>query len=168
MPWYLFLDLETTGLNPDICQPIEAAWILVDESFGSRSEGEAAFYAGDATWEPAAFEMAQESGALRDPTRPWMTSTFNLFDDIVASRVRSVEYDVWLAGNSVQFDRRFIRRFFPETDGALSHRHFDVRTAMNLVGWKEDDDGPTHRAYEDVERSLRIARSIRSRISLDD
>ena len=65
-----------------------------------------------------------------------------------------------IAGNSIQFDRRFIRSHMPDLDGILHHRMFDCSTlkmfaATNWPGLVQARNAePAHRALLDCLESI--------------
>lgn len=169
----LWIDLETTGLEPHSGEILEVAWFLSDN------------------WEI----LNEAKSLLVTPTR----DTFDLIkQDLVVSsmhrdsglaadlvlsnytlRIEDIEFEIlydleehwvandeWtvLAGSSVHFDRAWIREYMPRLDKVLSHRHFDVstlKTFFDSVGFYhlgERDTPAKHRALNDVKDSYKLAR----------
>lgn len=68
----------------------------------------------------------------------------------------------YLAGNSVHFDRRFLRALDRELDKRFSHRHYDVSAvklfAMSL-GMPPVLKAEAHRAVADIDESVTHARA---------
>jgi oligoribonuclease len=70
-----------------------------------------------------------------------------------------------LAGNSIHFDRAFMKEHLPESEAQLHYRMIDVSTVDELARrfWKATHDArpkpnDAHRAMPDVEHSLALAR----------
>lgn len=176
---FLWLDLETVGLDPDSGEILEVAWFVSDN------------------WEL----LTDVKSHVVAPTR----DTFELIkQDLFA---KTVHYDnllmadlLWnrtvrlediedmilkdlhtnndqdvvpvLAGASVHFDRSFIRQYMPRLDEELSYRHFDVSTLMmffNSLGYYElskRERNSAHRAGSDVKDSYTLARKYVNMMNL--
>ena len=77
--------------------------------------------------------------------------------------------DLTLAGSSINFDLRWCKKFLPKFASALSYRVFDVSTLWRAVeSWAPEGRSialvgdATHRALDDIRRSLAIARQART------
>lgn len=157
----LFLDLETTGLNPGKCQILECAAVLVRpghvnpcadvvNSFIDHRESEL-------VWEPVAFEMHAKSGLLDE----WRTRGREAQDFVESQILEALgtcpEKSVRIAGNSIHFDRGFLKVYMPRLDAALHHRNRDVSCLMEF--FEEHAALPRtpakdHRAMPDVRSSM--------------
>ena len=177
---YLWLDLETTGLNADSGEIIEVGWMITDNW---EILSPAKSYVVTPTFDT--FEMMkqdlvvstihQDNGLIHDMV---MSDTLVIEDieheilrDIAEQRVESDKW-VILAGSSVHFDRTFIEKYMWRLDRELSYRHFDVSTLkmfFDSVGFPhlgERDTPSTHRALSDVKDSYRLARKYVNLINL--
>lgn len=158
----LWLDLETTGLNPQTCLILEVGAVVTDEKLNAID-----------TFSSVIF---RPMAALRDMDLwCWQThANSGLLDEVVrsTSTTESVEYNLVrfisehfedrkanLAGNSVHFDKSFLAVSMPKVHALLSHRILDV-SSFNLVlelmhdnRWNKESDTP-HRAMQDVEDSI--------------
>jgi oligoribonuclease len=161
--YYLWLDLETTGLDPDTCCVIEVGAILTDEDFVEidrydRVIGPKAY---DPTaWERDALKMHRESGLLDahlDATPVAWRSHLNTMCRGYGGSILSYG-EVALAGRNPHFDRQWF-----DPDG-LHYRMFDVTTIYML----RPDLKPantSHRAIEDIEADLEAARAFRNEVA---
>jgi len=160
----LYVDLETTGLEPQHNSIIEAAYILdVDGQIRTRS----AFFVSDLDeplWQEAALLMHQRTGLLgewREARRQKNTLTTKQAESLILGSMRPVikAGSAKLAGNSVHFDRGFIHRYMPELDGFLHYQHVDVSCLNNVFAefnprWARDPTAPKpHRALQDADWS---------------
>ena len=74
---------------------------------------------------------------------------------------------LYLAGNSIHFDRKFIDEYMPTLSSRLHYRMFDVRVLMMAeYMWTTGvvthlDAASEHRAVSDIEHSLYLARAYR-------
>lgn len=161
--FYLFFDLETTGLAPHAHSIIEAAYLITNQSWRVYEEHTSLIRpTGDPHWSAEAMRMHHESGLLDE----WLasgtaTKPISYLDHMwrnVETHIAD-EDDVYLAGQSVHFDRAFHEELLPVPD-YVSHRHLDARTVIEVMGDEVvegiDVDGKPHRALHDVHRSLRL------------
>jgi oligoribonuclease len=175
---YLWLDLETTGLDPHVHGIIECAAILTDEQLVELDRFETFVRYDEHRWSIQAARMHVESGLIEAMSSE---EYLKLPDDevldgkILAWMSRAVSWQEWadselvLAGNSVHFDRGFIKVHLPSTEGCLSHRHFDVSVLRDLAPlWWPDLELPEqkkpHRAMPDIEQALNLARFFKEHI----
>ena len=118
--------------------------------------------------------MHLESGLLDEAEGILLPHDFALDDNLVELLSGySAETTTVLAGNSVHFDRGFIREHLIELDPLLSHRHFDVSVLRELTPlWWETLELPMqkkfHRAMPDVEQALELARFFKAKLEVRD
>lgn len=190
----LWIDLETTGLNPEKSSILEIAAVVTDVRLHSRGLG---------NWEPRSeffsstvrvefeqlaarrmskevVEMHTKSGLLTDcllaefPVEAvqlnllsWLLNSNRQRPHELAQSILNNDKAYMLAGNSVHFDRSFIRLHMPVLDSLLSHRHFDVRVLQTARAWFDPvfewggEGLPKHRALDDIKYSLNEARKVR-------
>ena len=161
---YLWLDLETSGLDPEHRNILEVAAVLdVDgkaeliEVADSVITYPEEMFGPHYGWDPEAWEMHQKSGLLADMRGPSLV--LGLVERMLCEALDPYPMNtVMLAGNSIHFDRSFIREDMPRLDGLLHYRHMDVScltTFLEGAGLLERDKGPKpHRAMPDVQRSI--------------
>jgi oligoribonuclease len=160
----LWLDLETTGTNERVDEIVEVGIALTDRDLNIIDER---------SWvvpltDPAALfmmddvviDMHQKSGLLGDILkanrmgRPGIAGV----DEAVAKVLYKYNgtRHTPLAGSGVMhFDRRFIKRYMPKTDKALTFWAYDVgvvRRFMKMAGIRTPDnfEALKHRALDDV------------------
>lgn len=160
MSRFVFLDLETTGFDPDAgAAPIEVAAIVTDGAFNELDSFELLILPRPGcTWDPAAHEMHQRSGlaALAE-----QNGSSLLYAQATLPAFLAPHYSagpLHLAGNSVHFDRAFLKRYWPEVERLCHHRQLDV-SSFRLVGERVTGapglpGKPEHRAMADVRRSI--------------
>lgn len=171
-PYFLFMDLETTGLDEEKDRVLEWATILArydtGEGFVRLSSASglcACSQQALSRMNEKVREMHRASGLLealslcRDSLRPFNVQLTRILSVIPNSVIAG---GMTLAGSSVHFDRKFIARDLPTLSNILHYRHFDTRvlyTAFKQAGCPlpPDDRRPTHRAMDDVEDSFKVA-----------
>ena len=173
---FLWLDLETTGLDPATGLVLEFAAVLCEDGRGDDFAVVQQF-AGVIHHDAAALAAVQIDDFVRR-----MHTANGLWRDVDASTTTLAEADAFLAalagslttrkhaivlaGNTIAFDRKWCERHLPAFAAPLSHRTFDVRTlqlavdawAPTPVAWPQHD---AHRALADIMQSIDYARAAR-------
>ncbi len=166
---YLFLDLETTGLNPQSNRIIEVgvavvesdtlevleknSWVLKTNSFHDMDD-----------W---CCQQHTSSGLVNECL---ISNTF--LDDVEAQLLDIID-KYWkagelvvLAGNSIQFDRQFIKETFLKLEKRLHYRMFDITSVRMFVqdmgGKVETRNRERHRSLADIEDCIRLLSECRS------
>ncbi len=160
----VWLDLEMTGLDPQIDVILQAALIITDKHLTPLAE-----YVCD-VWQP---ESALE---LMTPFVREMHAKTGLTERVRTSRIDLARAEcelfehvmAWcplrggtLAGNSVGQDKKFIERYMPMLAGYLSYRILDVSSIKLLAKlWYAEDaqfakpDEGAHDALVDIKNSI--------------
>jgi oligoribonuclease len=176
---FLWLDLETTGLDPDKDLVLEIAWQLTasndpfhfstagPETEVIHHEGEiVGRHLSEATW-----RMHGKSGLLAEVAAA--TKTLDEVEDQILEVVRDrafAEEPVHLAGSSIFFDKSFLKVHMPRLHARLHYRVLDV-TSFYLVAQHygllsaQKKVVSTHRAVDDVKGSVRHLREILNEMS---
>lgn len=168
----LFLDLETTGLDPKRDHIIEVAVIATTD--GMHKIGEFSWVVPlpeDASpIHPRVVEMHTTSG-LWQAVFATKHVTIADVDSVLADLIRQWKGDgeCYLAGNSVHFDRAFMVEHMPRSLAHLHYRQIDVSSLNEMAkrfGPKMYADRPApqkgHRALADALESLDTARHYAS------
>jgi oligoribonuclease len=169
----LFLDLETTGLDPARDSIIEVAWAFTDEAFNVIGEPRT-FLVEPKSWD-ALFdalrarevvrEMHKASGLFEELTNEETVGTHHVAE-VLEGEIRALpaHTSLHLAGYSVHFDRSFLERnSFGFCLDLIHHRHLDlssVKLLLDAVGvaYVTPINGNPHRALADVIDSIEQAR----------
>lgn len=179
MNYLLWVDLETTGLDPSKCSVIEAAWAVTPHlhndytkylrgNDGHLAVSSNVIFADELTyWEDVAKKMHQEN-SLYDACRLMSNQeegvqSLRVVESKMNDALNSVttnDNTFYLAGSSVHFDMSFLHVHMPSVAKRLSHRLFDVsamKLFMESLGYefKSRTDKP-HRAAADLFESWKL------------
>lgn len=170
----IWIDLEMTGLDPEIHQIIEIATIVTDAQLNILAEGPVL-----AIHQPEA-ELAKMD--------EWCTTTHTksgLVERIRQSKVSEEEavrqtiafLELWvpkgvspICGNSIGQDRRFLYKHMPELEQYFHYRYLDVSTLKELTRrWKPEllngfSKKGSHLALDDIRDSIAELRYYREHI----
>jgi oligoribonuclease len=170
----VWIDLEMTGLNPDVDHIIEIATIVTDAQLNVVAEGPVIaihqpepVLAGMDDWNR---RTHGESG-LTDRVR---RSTFNAID----AELQTLEFlhqhaqagASPMCGNSICQDRRFLAREMPALEKFFHYRNLDVSTLKELARrWAPDvlaglQKTSKHLALDDIRESIEELRYYRQRM----
>lgn len=178
-PKYLWLDLETTGLNPEHDRILECAALITDGDLFVTDTGlerELPVNGEDlARMNDYVRNMHTENGLLEAVRCLVVTggkSPAEALADLEADLCDMIDGIAWadgkpiLAGATVHFDRGFLRRWCPTFEARLHHRHLDVSSLKMMVVDRTGEPfakAEAHRAMADVVESLEQAREIYER-----
>lgn len=163
----LFLDLETTGLDPDRDQILEVGGILVDPDLQELGRLHYLIDPPRTTHMLETIGMHRSSGLIKamyeEGTGPIYTAEESILE-YLAGEMRITTRSLEIAGFSIQFDRSFLRVHMPRLHGWLSHRMIDVSTLRALqrrwVGQPRKQN-QAHRAIADCEEAIAELRTYR-------
>ena len=171
---FMLIDIETTGLDPNVHRILEVAASVIDlktlESSDAGYLSTAYFNFDSAPFiHEAVRHMHHENGLWEECKKSPRTE-----DDVLsglAEFFRSMggkNRNIVAVGNSVDFDLSFLKRH-PSLEPLLSHRKVDIRTALYLVeywtGLKPEKPKVEHRALSDCIGSLEVLRWCKAQLS---
>ncbi|MGL0822424.1 oligoribonuclease [Vibrio vulnificus] len=160
----IWIDLEMTGLDPDVHKIIEIASIVTDSELNILAEGPV-----------LAIHQSEEELAKMDE---WCTNTHTgsgLVERVRGSQITEQEaveqtiafLEKWvpkgvspICGNSIGQDRRFLYRHMPELEVYFHYRYIDVSTLKELTRrWNPEvlkgfSKQGTHLALDDIRESI--------------
>ncbi len=180
---FMWLDLETTGLDPRTCRILEWAVVLAaDDAEGDMSPierfsgvvgvfSEKELAEVQAEMDPYVLNMHTQNGLLAEVVSSDATLAeseeflVSLCQQLTGKEEPSRDCLIVLAGSTIAFDHSFIKEHMPRFAAWLSHRTFDVSTLkMADRAWKGEafKKAEAHRALPDVLESLEHAAEIRA------
>lgn len=169
----VWVDTETTGLDPHKHDLLEIACIVTESDLSPVNEG-GTLVIRPARWHPSLLDpfivdMHTKSGLLDrvNDGLPVEAAENILLEYLERSEVEPGSSP--LAGNSIAFDRGFIQEQMPKFNKHLHYRHIDVSTVKELVRrWNPGafvtapPKTGNHRALGDIQDSLAELRHYRA------
>ena len=167
----IWIDLEMTGLNPDIDVIIEIATVVTDKDLNILAQGPV-----------LPVYQSDEILANMDEWNQKHHGASGLINRVKSSRINNIEAErltieflkQWvpentspICGNSIGQDRRFLYRYMPKLEAYFHYRNIDVSTLKELAArWApEVKDGfnkeSTHQALDDIIESIEELRYYR-------
>ena len=169
----VWIDLEMTGLHPEVDTIIEAACLITNTDLEIVAEGPDLVIQAN----PAVFESM-------DTWNKNQHTKSGLWEKVLASTITVEEAEErlltfikanarsrpYLAGNSIWQDRRFIRKYMPRLDEYLHYRMLDVSSIKIVVDyWRPKvvhQKRDSHRALDDVKESIEELKLYKDHIFL--
>jgi oligoribonuclease len=172
----LFADVETTGLSPEDDKLMEVAFVITDDMLQIRDEISAVIHRdyieydrATNRWEPpfginkVVVDMHNDSGLWRDSYNAPRSFTTRAVENMMIDWIekRGVK-DLPLVGNTIGFDRSFLRLHMPRLHELFHYRSLDIssiKIAANLWNPLDESEKPEnnklHRALPDCHDSIR-------------
>ena len=160
----LWFDLETTGLDEKHHSILSVGtriytgdWQLVVETHRIVRHHDIC----SLLWSPEALDMHRKSGLFEKLQFPAVRDDLLLIEDeIITNILGRGAPPMLLAGNSIHFDRRFIKKYMPRLDGLLHDRMIDVSSIMEAMCLFRGMDRKTverpcaHTPLDDIDNSI--------------
>lgn len=168
----MWVDVETTGLDPTFHQLLEIAVVVTNSSLrplGSYSS--VVHWTELVSMVPKVREMHLLNGLLDEVYMGGKTLTMINADILSMFTELGVNRDSPLAGSSVHFDRRWLVAFLPNVESWVHYRNMDVSTLKEMaMRWLPDHQewqrSDAHRALSDIHNSINELRYYRSRMGM--
>lgn len=160
----IWIDLEMTGLNPEVDRIIEIATVVTDASLNILAEGPVF-----AIHQPDSALEAMDGWNTRQHGRSGLTQRVRDSDvneamaekETIAFLKRYVDPGKSpMCGNTVCQDKRFLCRFMPELTSFFHYRQIDVSTLKELaLRWQPQllagfEKNSKHLALDDIKDSI--------------
>jgi oligoribonuclease len=165
---YLWIDLETTGLDPHVCKILECAAIVTDAELNEIGQPYTYVLGHAPSDREDASELVQrmhtENGLWDESEREDDFDVFALDDELrlVIHEHEWADEKPILAGATVHFDRAFLAAQTRVVE-YLHYRQLDVRSLtlahLDVTGTKFASAGK-HRALADIRESIEQARVV--------
>lgn len=170
-----WIDLEMTGLDPNVHRVIEIATLVTDSSLQIVAEGpDLVIFQPDSVLEQMNDWSRQHHAASGLTGRVRASTTTEAEAERLTLQFVSQHCaadTALLAGNSVHMDRYFLKHQMPELEAHLHYRNLDVTTVKELARrWfpqqyaKAPAKSDSHRALDDIRESIAELRFYRDHI----
>lgn len=136
-PW---VDIETTGLNPNKDVILEVGIILTDENLNEVNHTEVQIFQAPITLSLMCDEVREmhEKSGLIDRCCGNNSLSLSTSEQYLIywlqENLDSSDDKPPMCGSSVHFDRTFLKRYMPELESKFHYRNIDVSTVKNLCG----------------------------------
>lgn len=172
---FIFLDLETTGLDPDLCDILELALVVTDENFYPLYQMDTVFEYITAGYEGVSeivVKMHEESGLWKECAKSEVM--LQPVEEDILKALEELEIPVNSqppVGNTIHFDRAFLKVYMPRLEAFFHYRNFDVSTITQFTERYLPDvfagrpvPQKTHRALPDVYESIATLKYYQQRL----
>lgn len=179
----VWIDLEMTGLDPEICTIIEIATIITDSQLNIIAEGP-----------NLVIHQSEEALAVMDEWNVKHHGESGLTEAVRNSKISLEEAEretlkfirkhtaprtAPLCGNSIWQDRRFLIKYMPKIEAHVHYRNIDVSSVKELARrWyapellavepvelaEGEQAAQAHRALDDIKASIAELKLYRERI----
>lgn len=164
-PALVWLDLETTGLDPELDRILEIGVIVTDEDLATLSVHRRVLAIDAIGAERLAAndfvrEMHLRSGLIAECELSTLT-----LGQATAELIEILPRDLPMAGATVGFDRSFLRAHARPLHDVFHYRNFDVstfRVALQMWGFDVPPKSEAHRAIPDLHESIALAKRMRN------
>ncbi len=162
-----WVDLETTGLDPVDDDVLEIYCIVTDDSLNEVARFHRVVHSSRefSSLSSVVQDMHLSNGLWKE-VKAISSVHRSAADNDFAAFLREHAKGAPLAGSTIGFDREFMRVHLPQSLAAVHYRSLDV-TSLNEVArrfWpglyenRPVNKEKAHRAMDDIEESLRVAR----------
>lgn len=160
----IWIDLEMTGLNPELDRILEVATVVTDSQLNILSEGPVL------TIHQTELQLlTMNQWNIRTHTNTGLLKKVqeSELNELDASNLTIEFLKNWvdfktspICGSSIAQDRRFLIKYMPKLESYFNYRYLDVSTIKELViRWRPDllsgfQCFKTHRALKDIHDSI--------------
>jgi oligoribonuclease len=154
---WVFIDMEMTGLDEEVCSILQVAMIITDPHLNEIASCDLVIWQPESALQsmiPFVKEMHTKNGLL-DRVRKSKLSVLDAERHLMEILTKNVLYRQGvLAGNSMYIDRRFLQKYMSAVESYLHYREIDV-TSIKVIceEWykvKAPKPPSTHTALEDI------------------
>lgn len=165
----LWLDLETTGLEPSVGRILEVAAVVTNDNLEEQWKGEWVVHQKRAEVTPLmdayVTNMHTKNGLLDAIGEPGAVFLSQVEADLVQMVPKWFgDNKPILCGSSIHFDRKWLVKWLPHFEQLLHYRMGDAsgshELARRLTGLQLSKPDVAHRALADVRASIELARQV--------
>ena len=171
---YVWVDIETTGLNVKKDKILEVGIIITDREYVEKARTSTVIKHPTSTlaqMDQWAIDTHTQSGLVEEVKAARYPA--NIADAVLTEWLEEQVSNLakpYMCGTSVHFDREFLKRYMPRLEACFHYRNFDLATLREFF----EANAPAsfkfvssydvkHRAIEDIEYCLNAMRHYRQR-----
>jgi oligoribonuclease len=169
--YLVWVDLETTGLDPGECAIAEVAVVIANENLREIEAYSTPVHVHGMyldSMDPFVRGMHVQSGLIHELAgAPYADQVQAKLVDLLKAYTDTDREKPPLCGSSVHFDRAFLKCHMPKFEACLSYRHVDISSFKECARrWSPRAcegifvDAEVHRALPDVRTSLQHLRDF--------
>lgn len=171
---YVWVDIETTGLNVKKDKILEVGIIITDREYVEKARTSIVIKHPTSTlaqMDPWAIDTHTQSGLVEEVKAARYPA--NIADAVLTEWLKEQVGNLakpYMCGTSVHFDREFLKRYMPRLEACFHYRNFDLATLREFFEANAPSSfkfgsscGVKHRAIEDTEYCLNAMRHYRQR-----
>lgn len=160
---YVIVDVETTGLDPDLDSILELGILIADKNFNVLAGFSQVAYFDLELQRPGIHERVVK---MHTENNLWeeCKKSQNSLAGIQVSAMKFLMDGGWnnqpMCGSTIQFDRSFVSAYMPKLNETFHYRHIDVSSFKNVFlkygwpGYGEVQNRKLHRVMADCEDTL--------------
>ena len=173
---YVWVDIETTGLNVKKDKILEVGIIITDREYAEKARTSMVIK------HPASVLAQMDPWAIDTHTRNGLITEsksarypVNIADAVLTEWLKEMVGNLakpYMCGTSVHFDREFLKRYMPRLEACFHYRNFDLATLREFfevnapASFKFGSSYDVkHRAIEDIEYCLNAMRHYRQKFA---
>jgi len=168
-----WVDLETTGLDPDTCQVLEIAVVVTDADLNHLGSVESTIgWRGQEAYLHAAVQRMHAKNGLfvecHKPEQPGVRAVEGMVLKFLQEY--APKGTVPLCGSTIAFDRSFLKMHMPELEAHFHYRNYDVSVYTEESRRRYKDayasrpQGKQHRAMGDILQSIELLKHWRGTV----
>ena len=171
---YVWVDIETTGLNVKKDKILEVGIIITDREYVEEARTSIVIKHPTSTlaqMDPWAIDTHTQSGLVEEVKAARYPA--NIADAVLTEWLKEQVGNLakpYMCGTSVHFDREFLKRYMPRLEACFHYRNFDLATLREFFEANAPSSfkfgsscGVKHRAIEDIEYCLNAMQHYRQR-----
>ncbi len=131
---FIWTDLETSGLSVDDNKILEIAVVATDNKLNVLGEYKVVLKCDDfSDMNDFVLDMHTKNGLIEDCKKAYMNLAYVEKELIKWCEDLKLGDKPIMAGNSVHFDKSFVRKWMPKFDAILHYRILDVSTLKEML-----------------------------------
>ncbi len=168
MKKFVWIDCETSGLNPETNQLLEVSIVITDSNLKELDYMTRVIKNDKINIDEFCYNLHSKNGLLKDIEFQGV-SLKEAEQDIFWFLTQTLENGTSpMCGSTIQFDRKFLEKYMPSLNKFFHYRNLDVSSVKILwsefLGNAHFPKGEAHRGLPDVRESIDHFKQIKTKI----